>query len=280
MIETSLTEIGVEASTQTGGLTLRELQGLDRELRTISGSLRSAIAKAMAKQVDIEKENRKLEEMANDKTYSDEQREEVRARLQRFQDEQKTINDQIHILKSQYSNQIYQIRESIMKFLDKETGTLGERIKTLFEEQGITIASILTAVGMAIGVLIEALLGGPSASTPTSQSATTSDKKGGAREWIKNKLKALLQLLGKLADKALASLLGIIGSILLWSLNGAKEVIGWLSQNLWALITCWCWSLDIHIFHDKDKEKVSHLNIHHTVNTAVIPNTKANFSSS
>ena len=84
LIETSLTEIGVEASTQTIGLTLRELEGLDRELRTISGSLRLAIAKSMAKQVDIDKENRKLEEMANDETYSDEQREEVRARLQRF----------------------------------------------------------------------------------------------------------------------------------------------------------------------------------------------------
>ena len=53
----------------------------------------------------------------------------------------------------------------------------------------------------------------------------------------KNKLKALSQLLGKLADKALASLPGIIGSIISWILNGAKEVIGWLSQNLWALIT-------------------------------------------
>ena len=53
----------------------------------------------------------------------------------------------------------------------------------------------------------------------------------------KNKLKALLQLLGKLADKGLASLPGIIGSILSWILNRAKEVIGWLSQNLWALIT-------------------------------------------
>ena len=93
------------------------------------------------------------------------------------------------------------------------------------------IVSILTAV------LIEALLGGPSTSTPTPQSTTTSDKKGGAREWIKNKLKALSQLLGKLADKALASLPGIIGSILSWILNRAKEVVGWLSQNLWALIT-------------------------------------------
>ena len=105
LIETSLTEIGVEASTQTGGLTLRELQGLDRELRTISGSLRSAIAKSMAKQVDIDKERQKLEEMT------------------------KAINDQIRILKGRYSNQIYQIRESNMKFLDKEKGTLGERIR-------------------------------------------------------------------------------------------------------------------------------------------------------
>ena len=237
LIETSLTETGAEASTQTGGLTLRELEGLDKELRTISGSLRSAIAKSIAKQVDIDRENRKLEEMANDETYSDEQREEVRARLQRFQDEQKAISDQIRILKGRYSNQIYQIRESIMKFLDKEIGTLGERIRTLFKEQGITIVSILTALGMTLGVLIEALLGGPSTSTPTSQSTTTSDKKGGAREWIKNKLKALSQLLGKLADKALASLPGIIGSILSWILNRAKEVVGWLSQNLWALIT-------------------------------------------
>ena len=143
-------------------------------MRTISGSLRSAITKSIAKQVDIYRENRKLEKMANDETYSDEQREEVRARLQRFQDEQKAISDQIRILKGRYSNQIYQIRESIMKFLDKETGTL-------FKEQSITIVSILTALGMTLGVLIEALLGGPSTtSTPTLQSTTTSNKKGRA----------------------------------------------------------------------------------------------------
>ena len=53
----------------------------------------------------------------------------------------------------------------------------------------------------------------------------------------KNKLRTLSQLLGKLADKALAALPGIIGTIISWILNKAKEVIGWLSQNLWALIT-------------------------------------------
>ena len=59
LLETSLTEIGVEAFTQTSGLLLRELDSLDRELRMISSSLRSAIAKSMAKQVDIDKEKRK-----------------------------------------------------------------------------------------------------------------------------------------------------------------------------------------------------------------------------
>ena len=146
-------------------------------------------------------------------------------------------NKEIDILKGEASKNINQIRESITKFLDKETGTLGERIRTLFKEQGITIESILTTIGMTLGVLIEALLGGPSASTPTSGGTSGGDKKGGAREWIKSKLKALSQLLGKLADKASVALPGIIGSILSWILNRAKEVIGWLSQNLWALIT-------------------------------------------
>ena len=53
----------------------------------------------------------------------------------------------------------------------------------------------------------------------------------------KNKLKALSQLLGKLTDKALAALPGTIGSMLSRILNRSKEVVGWLSQNLWALIT-------------------------------------------
>ena len=64
-----------------------------------------------------------------------------------------------------------------MKFLDRETGTLGERIRILLKEQGIMIVSILAALGMTLGVLIEALLRGPSASTPTSQSTTTRIKR-------------------------------------------------------------------------------------------------------
>ena len=216
---------------------LRELEGLDKQLRTIKGSLKVAIAKCINLKARIEHEERKLGEI-QDPSYSDDQRNMIEDRLKKLRDELNERNKEIDILKGEASKQINQIKESIAKFLDKEMGTLGERIRTLFKEQGITIVSILTAVGMAIGVLIEALLGSPTVSTTTSGSTSGGDGKGGgAREWIKNKLKALSQLLGKLADKALASLPGIIGSIISWILNRAKEVVSWLSQNLWALIT-------------------------------------------
>ena len=154
---------------------------------------------AIAKRIDLEgrikHEERKLNEIQDPKC-SDDQRDMIEGRINKLRGELTEGNKEIDILKGEASKQINQIKESITKFLDKETGTLGERIRTLFKEQGITIVSILTAVGMTIGVLIEALLGGPSTSTPTSGGTSGGDKKGGAREWIKNKLKALSQLLG------------------------------------------------------------------------------------
>ena len=217
-------------------LPLRELEGLDKQLRTIKGSLKVAIAKRIDLEGRIKHEERKLNEIQDPK-YSDDLRNRIEDRIGKLRGEFTERNKEIDILKGKASKQINEIKKSITKFLDKEMGTLGERIRTLFKEQEITIVSILTAVGMTIGVLIEALLGGPSASALTLGGTSGGDNKGGAREWIKSKLKALSQLLGKLADKALASLPGIIGSIISWILNRAKEVVGWLSQNLWALIT-------------------------------------------
>ena len=208
-------------------LPLRELEGLDKQLRTIRGSLKAAIAKRIDLEGRIEHEERKLNEI-QDPTYSDDQRNMIEDRIKKLRDELNERNEEVNILKDEASKQINQIRMSIRKFLDKETGTLGERIRTLFKEQGITIVFILTAAGMAIEVLIESLLGRPTVSTTTTSGNTSGgDGKGsGAREWIKNKLNALSQLSGKLADKALAALPGIIGSILSWILNRAKEVIG------------------------------------------------------
>ena len=127
-------------------------------------------------------------------------------------------------------------KETIAKVLDNDT-SLGEKIRTLFREQGITIASILTAIRMAIGVLVEALLpgGGGAAAASGGGEPLPKDEKG-LKEWIRNKLKALAPLLGQLGIKAAEALPGIIGGIISWILNRAKDVVGWISQNLWALV--------------------------------------------
>ena len=58
----------------------------------------------------------------------------------------------------------------------------------------------------------------------------------GLKEWIRSKLKALASLLGKLGMKAAEALPGIIGAIISWVLNKAMDVVGWISQSLWALV--------------------------------------------
>ena len=159
-------------------LPLIELEGLDKQLRTIRGSLKVAIAKRVELESRIEHEESKLNEI-QDPCHSDDHRHMIEDRIKKLRDELNERNEEINILKDEASKQINQIRGSITKFLDKETGTLGDRIWALFKEQGITIVSILTAIGMAIGVLTEALLGNPTVSTTINTTGNTGggDKK-------------------------------------------------------------------------------------------------------
>ena len=142
--------------------------------------------------------------------------------------------ESIDIFKGRLKNQITSFKETIAKVLDSNT-SLAEKIQTLFREQAIMIASILMAIGMAIGVLVEALLPGGGAAMTSGGGEPPKDE-AGLKEWIRSKLKALTSLLGRLGIKAAEALPGIIGGIISWILNRAKDVVGWVSQNLWALV--------------------------------------------
>ena len=147
--------------------------------------MKVAIAKRVDLKARIEHGERKFSEVQNSNN-TDDQITMTEDRIKKLRDEQ------IDILKGEASKQVYQIKESITKFLDKETGTLGERIRTLFKEQGITIMFILTAVGTAVGVLIQALLGGSTAST--NKSGNNSGD-GGAREWINKTIESCITII-------------------------------------------------------------------------------------
>ena len=163
-------------------------------------------------------------------------KEDITKQIDALNDELATRQDSIDLLKGRLKNQIMSFKETIAKVLDKDT-SLGEKIRTLFREQGITIASILTAIGRAIGVLVEALLpGGGGAVTSSGGGKPPPKDEKGLKGWIRNKLKALASLLGRLGIKAAEALPGIIGGIISWILNRAKDVVGWVSQNLWALV--------------------------------------------
>ena len=93
------------------------------------------------------------------------------------------------------------------------------------------------AIGMAIRVLVEALLpGGGGAAMASGGGEPPPKDEAGLKEWIRNKLKSLASLLGRLGIKAAEALPGIIGRIINWILNRAKDVVGWVLQNLWALV--------------------------------------------
>ena len=142
-------------------------------------------------------ENIKLGEIQDDPKYTKKQHEEL---IKRLNDELKVRQESIDLLKGRLRNQITNFKETIAKVLDKDT-SLGEKIRTLFREQGITIASILTAIGMAIGVLVGALLLGAGVISGGGEPPPKDEK--GLRKWVRSKLKALASLLGKLGMKAL-----------------------------------------------------------------------------
>ena len=213
------------ARTQTEGITFRELQSLDEALRRTRGELANNLAKLTDLDKDIAKERRKLNEAEDEISKRD-----VKARLKNLEDERGARLEAVSVNKEALRSQINRIKETIDKVLKEDT-TLGERIRTLFREQGITIVSVLTAFGMIIGVIVEAFI------PTTSGGATTPPPKDGSgvKDWIKKQLSNLGKLLANLARKAAAALPGIIGSIVSFLLSSVGKVANWFGNNLWAV---------------------------------------------
>ena len=141
-------------------LPMCKLLGLDKQFRSIRGLLKVEMAKKVQLEESIKKEKRKLEEFRDHPgVYDDGIREDMMKQIAKLNEELKAGQESIDLFKGRLTNQITSFKEMIAKVLDKDT-SLAEKIRTLFREQSITVASILTAIRMAISVLVEALLPG------------------------------------------------------------------------------------------------------------------------
>ena len=97
----------------------------------------------VAKKVELEEhiayESQKLEEFWEYLgVYDDAMKEDITKRIDALNDELATRQESIDLLKGRLKSQITSFKETIAEVLDKDT-SLGEKIRTLFREQGITI---------------------------------------------------------------------------------------------------------------------------------------------
>ena len=231
-METALTDADIDEILGTlddPPLNLREIRGLDKALQTIRGELVNNLAKLTELDDHIALERQKLDNEDIDEFT----RRRIAERLRDLQEERSARLEAATANREALRSQISRIRETISRILHEDT-TLAERMRTLFREQGVTLVSILTAIGMAISTLVLALTGGASGGSAVNPPPPPSDK-GGLREWAKKTLQALGRILAKLAGKAAAALPGIIGSIVSWLLGTLGKAAGWLAEHMWAL---------------------------------------------
>ena len=209
------------------GYTSRDILGMCKSLERSRGELINNLAKLSELDKDIALEERKLEE-----TTDEAEKEKITERLSKLQNERAARLEDASANREALRSQVNRIRETLHRILHEDK-TLAERIKTLFREQGITIATVLTAIGMTISTIVLAIpgvSGGGGAAPPQPPG------KGGAKEWIKKQLQSLGRILAKLAGKAAAALPGIIGLIVSWLLSLLGKTVVWLAGNLWAVL--------------------------------------------
>ena len=106
----------------------------------------------------IKRGTKKLEEVENDPTYSDEQRQLYRDRLDDLNTGKRARLEILSQNRKDLQTQVARIKQTLEKVLDKDI-SLAERIRTLFKEQGMTIFSILTAFSMIISTIVLPITG-------------------------------------------------------------------------------------------------------------------------
>ena len=144
---------------------MRDIIGLDKHLQLISGQAKASAAKISSIEEEIELLVVDLD--ADDLIYEDMM--EIKEKIENLKVQRDMQRDHLQMdIEPRLRTQINRIRDTVYKML-YEDSTLGERVRTLFREQGITIVSIITALGMAIGALVEGIL----LATKTAASAIT-----------------------------------------------------------------------------------------------------------
>ena len=107
--------------------------GIDKASQSIQGELLNNVSKLTEIDKRAKTDTKNLEEVENDPTYSDEQRQLYRDRLDDLNTEKQARLEILSQNRKGLQTQAARIRQTTEKVLDKDT-SLAERIRTLFRE--------------------------------------------------------------------------------------------------------------------------------------------------
>ena len=181
--------------------------------------------------------------------------EEDAERARELEAEIKELDTAITDQDAKVRNSLQRLRRSLENFIDSDD-TLGSRVRELFRREGVTVASLLTAIGMTIAAVVEGIVlatrsavsavipapkpkpPGPKPDVPDTPieppKPPEPPKPKTWTDWLKDQLQKIANLLLKLGDKALIALPGIIGAVVNFVLKSAGAVAGFLADHLWA----------------------------------------------
>ena len=159
-LDRRVSDVDAELRAYFRELPMRELLGVDKALQRIQEEFANNVAKLGQLDHHITQENDKLETLkTGGGNYTEEHRKEVVDRLADLKEERETRLELASQNRKDLQSNVARIKQTIAKVLDSDTA-LGEKIKTLFGEQGTTIASILAAFGLVISTIVGFVTGG------------------------------------------------------------------------------------------------------------------------
>ena len=201
----------------------------NRVLRHFKGEIVNNLANLSDLDKQLLQDIEKLEEIKDDSSYSQDYNNRIWERIDKEKTERKGRLEALSINRKKFPSQVSRIKETIIKILDSDT-SLDEKLRTLFREQGITLAAILTIIGMIISTTVLSLTGGAGGTSPQKD-------KNKLVEWVKDKLKCWSDSLKYWEGKAVGTLPGIFGSVFEAVLNFLDKAAGFAATHVSVLLT-------------------------------------------
>ena len=197
---------------------MRDLLEIDNALQSIQGELLNNTSKLTEINKRIQRDTKKLEEVENDPTYTDEQKQIYRDKLDDLNTEKQARLEILSQNQNDLQTQVARIKQTIEKVLDQN------------REQGITKFSILTALSMTISAIVLAITSvfGEDGGT----GGSPSKDEGVLKKWLDRLADALKRLVGKAVEALPVIVRSVVGAIL--SFFG--KAVGIVAEHTWALI--------------------------------------------